>query len=113
MIKDFAYGTAFKTQTCIQARSAWISFPASLVAFTIFFLGATMWRTRKHGRSKSYKGAWKSSSLPVLFAGLDEEVMQKYKVVGTKNEMTKAAENLKVSLVHTEVGWRLRGDHGD
>lgn len=85
----------------------WVAFPASLVVLTIAFLIMTVWKTARHGSTTSANGAWKSSSLTVLFGGMDEEVRQKYGQIDKKSEMIKIAEELNVRLTPKEAGWRL------
>jgi hypothetical protein len=105
----YVYGDAIRTEACVRVRWAWISFPASLVLLSICFLAVTMWRTRMAGLKTLGKGAWKSSSLAVLFAGLDERDRQEYGRLNKKSEMLSAAEENKVALARTEDGWRLTG----
>ena len=106
----YVYGSAIRTETCIRVQWAWLAFPASLVLLTFAFLSATIWRTRKqrHDHSSHERGAWKSSSLAVLFAGLDETVQHERARVATKADMRDRAEDINVSLVLTGHGWRLR-----
>lgn len=107
----FVYGRANRTETCIQVRWGWIAYPAGLVVGTCAFLNLTMLSTRKQkDRTYGYEqGAWRSSSLAVLFAGLDQNVQREGAVVNTNSEMTARAGDLCVSLQLGNDGWKLRG----
>lgn len=102
----YAQGIAVKTETCIQVQWAWIAFPASLVMLTIAFLGLAMWKTARHELLWS-KGVWKSSSLAVLFAGLDDNVRQTCGRLDRRSEMVDCAEELDVFFSLSQEGWRL------
>jgi hypothetical protein len=106
----YAYGDAIRTDTCIRVRWAWLSFPASLVAMAFAFLLLTIWRThrQRHDHSASERGAWKSSSLAVLFSGLDGGAKREYGNVVKKSDMMDRAEEMRVSLMLAEDGWKLR-----
>lgn len=107
----FVYGRANRTETCIHVRWGWIAYPAGLLMSTVVFLILTMLNThkRKDRRFEFDRGAWKSSSLAVLFAGLDQNVQRECAVANTNSEMTVRAENLSVSLQLGDDGWKLRG----
>ena len=104
-------GVATRTETCIHVRWTWISFPASLVASTFLFLILIICRThrQRHDHSSSERGAWKSSSLAVLFSGLDESVYCADMRIDTMSDMVRRAETTRVSLGLTDDGWRLGG----
>ncbi|OAL54792.1 hypothetical protein IQ07DRAFT_628521 [Pyrenochaeta sp. DS3sAY3a] len=107
----FVYGRANRTETCIQVRWGWMAYPLGLVLGTCTFLILTMLSTRKQkDRIYGYdQGAWRSSSLAVLFAGLDQNVQREGGVVNTNSEMRTRAEDLSVSLQLGNDGWKLRG----
>ncbi|KAF2831102.1 hypothetical protein CC86DRAFT_401656 [Ophiobolus disseminans] len=111
----YVYGSATKEETCIKVRWAWVSFLAGLVILTFVFLSLTIWRTRKqrHDHSASERGAWKSSSLAVLFARLDGKSQHDYAMVNTKTEMMEAAKDVNVSVMLREDGWKLRATQED
>jgi hypothetical protein len=110
---DFAYGDVIKTETCVQVKWAWVSFPASLVAMTTLFLGLTIWSTKRNASPVAGNKAWKSSSLPVLFSGLEEAAQRAHDRMDTKSDMLDRAAELKVCLKRGEDGWRLRKDIDD
>jgi hypothetical protein len=106
----YEYGYAVRTETCIQVRWAWVAFPASLVLLTFLFLTLTIWRTHKqrHDHSESERGAWKSSTLAVLFAGFSDTAQRELGSVDKKSDMIDRAGEMRVSLTRTDDGWKLR-----
>lgn len=62
-----ALGVMFVNETIIKVRWAWLSLPCALLAATMLFLGMTIVGSA-HGRV----GIWKSSTLPLLYHGLDD-----------------------------------------
>lgn len=100
-----ALGKPWVVQTCIRVRWWWMSFPVVLTLASIVFLGLTYWRTRM---DTSGAGSWKSFTLADLFSGLDEGIRGRYGRLDRKSEMQDAAAELRVKLVLTDDGWRLR-----
>jgi hypothetical protein len=94
----FAHGSAVKTETCIQIRWGWISFPISLVLFTMVFLAATIWQTKKRDHVTRQHGHWKSSSLALLFGGLEDDLRHGTRALEKRSDMEESARLLKVSL---------------
>lgn len=79
----------------------------TLVVLTIIFLATTIWTTQRSERSARQHGVWKSSSLAILFGGLEEEVRQGCGTMETKSDMDLRAKELKVSLRLGDDGWRF------
>jgi hypothetical protein len=104
--RGWVYGQATEETTCIHVQWPWLTFPASLVALTLAFVASYAWKTRQ-GKRSGQLGLWKSTSLAVLFGGLDERIREEHGTVNKINEMQQRAEGLKVSLRQTESGWRL------
>lgn len=100
-----ARGSVIKIETCIQVRWIWITFPAGLVGCTVVFLLMTIWNTSRLRTEKP--GIWKSSSLAVLFSGVEEEGRQESGVLEKKSDMERRAKEMRVSLKATGDGWRL------
>jgi hypothetical protein len=103
----FAHGDVIRKETYMKLQWAWIAFPASLLVLAIAFLALTVWHTRKSRRPTRQTGAWKSSSLAVLFGGLDEEERRNCGVIEEKSEIDSCANRLKVSLRPGNDGWSL------
>jgi hypothetical protein len=103
-----AHGLAVKTETCIQIRWGWISFPATLVLLTIVFLAATIVKTQKGDHHNRQHGNWKSSSLAILFGGLEDDLRHGSRMLEKRSDMDESAGLLKVSLSPGDDGWRLR-----
>jgi hypothetical protein len=65
-----AVGVTMATQTCIGVRWAWISFPATLLVLTTIFFSIVMARVLR----SDVKNIWQSSSLALLFHGLNHDL---------------------------------------
>jgi hypothetical protein len=104
----FAHGSAVQTDTCIRIRWGWLSFPTSLVFFTIVFLAATIWKTKKSDHLTRQHGHWKSSSLALLFGGLEDDLRHGTRELEKRSDMDESARILRVSLSPGDDGWRLR-----
>lgn len=95
-------GTVWENQTCVRVNWAWIALPAVLVLLTIVFLMLTIGQTRlQHGL------VWKSSSLALLFNGLDEKTRESSGPVMRLQEMKSAADKAVMQLRETGDGFRL------
>lgn len=97
-----AHGAIWGVQTCVHVNWVWLALPAGLLLLTIVFLVLTILRTR----SKQAR-VWKSSVLPVLFSGLDQETRKSGGPVVSLEEMKTAAERATVRLEDTKEGYRL------
>ena len=100
---DAAEGTAYVAQTCVRVEWAWLALDATLVVLTFVFLAATVWQSRRAmgtgtSAASRARGAWKSSSLPLLWSGLDEELKRKLEGFYTVEEMEELGKTLRVRL---------------
>ncbi|KAI1110453.1 hypothetical protein F5Y14DRAFT_454987 [Nemania sp. NC0429] len=91
---EYATGPAIQTLTCIRARWAWISYPAALVGLTTLWLAVMMWQSP---RSEMRTREWKSSSLPILLAGMSDE-----KINAAKSNSGKLEPLFDTSLTRME-----------
>lgn len=67
-----AQGKSWMIQTQIRVRWEWITFPAALLVLVSFFFVTTALR------SNTLKlGIWKSSNIPLLCSGLDQDVQRR------------------------------------
>ena len=114
---DAAEGTAYVTQTCVRVEWGWLALDATLVVLTFVFLAATVWQSRRAmgaGSSTAgrVRGAWKSSSLPLLWSGLDEEVKRKLESFYTIDEMEELGRSLHLRLERRtdQMGLHLQVD---
>ncbi|KAK8073540.1 hypothetical protein PG994_004439 [Apiospora phragmitis] len=65
-------GTVYGNQTCIAVIWGLIAFPAVLFLLTLAFVALTIVQSGRHTtRLGAGRGPWKSSALPVLWAGLE------------------------------------------
>jgi hypothetical protein len=94
------YGTASREETYVHVEWPWITLPTALVGMSILFLGGTMMKNEsKHAL------AWKSSSLALLFHGL--EGVRKNTGAGM-GQMREVARKTRVVLTREYNGeWKL------
>jgi hypothetical protein len=108
----FAYGETTKVETCVQVRWSWTSFLAGLVVLASLFLALTIWSTKQIPSMNSGRKVWKTSSLALLFNGLDERLLKEQGPMDKKSEMMDRAAKLRVALKGEDDGWKLRAHTG-
>lgn len=98
---NYVLGTASREETYLHVQWHWMTLPTALVGMSILFLGGTMMKNEsKHAL------AWKSSSLALLFHGL--EGVRKNTGEGM-DQMRDVARKTRVVLVQSHNGdWKLR-----
>jgi hypothetical protein len=98
---NFVDGTATRVDTYVFVQWRWITLPTALVGMSILFLGGTMMMNESKRAL-----AWKSSSLALLFHGL--EGVRKNTGEGM-DQMRDVARKTKVVLIQGYNGeWKLR-----
>lgn len=97
-----AVGKIWRSETVVKVRWAWLSLPCVLLAGTSVFLGSTIMATRK-----KQLGIWKSSSLALLFHGLEKGSGEVSEDWGHVIGMGTTAEKTWVRLVNDGHGARL------
>ncbi|KAI9878887.1 MAG: hypothetical protein M1830_010243 [Pleopsidium flavum] len=96
-------GSVGNVKQYVRVRWAWISFPIFLVLSTALFLLLTMVGSHKNGIK-----LWKSSSLALLYHGLDNPSEDSASINRTSG-MDEDAKGVSVRLARTEGDqWRLR-----
>ncbi|MCJ1466696.1 hypothetical protein MMC07_005316 [Pseudocyphellaria aurata] len=95
---DFVHGTVYGLQTCIKVQWAWLALPSALIIFTIIFLLVTIITTR------SWNMTWKSSTLALLFHGLDTISREQYGEMMDLSAMENAARQAQAKLVASDAG---------
>ncbi|KAF6829451.1 hypothetical protein CMUS01_08161 [Colletotrichum musicola] len=100
-----ATGRVMVAQTCIYVEWDWIAYPASLLALQWAFLAMIFVAC---GRRTA---GWKSSPLPLLFHGLDDDLRSREREVGSIKDMLNVSERTKLHLAPVEdsrrSGWRF------
>jgi hypothetical protein len=97
-------GTAFRLETYVHVKWAWLAMPVALILFATIFLVATIVVNEKR------KGAvWKSKSLALLFHGLERVGGVEGKGIGDgPEEMDEVAKRTRVKLARNGKGeWKL------
>jgi hypothetical protein len=105
-----ALGEAFRGQACVHIQWPFLAYPAALVLLAIVFFFWMVIETRQRETSRH---DWKSSSLALLFHGLDRASVplpREYRteMIPTK-EMDELAERTSVRLSRAQGGWLFRG----
>ncbi|KAF1987539.1 hypothetical protein K402DRAFT_420338 [Aulographum hederae CBS 113979] len=97
---DYVPGEVSADSTCVYVQWPWFSFLAAFTGLALVFFALFYWTCPQGPEHR----VWKSSSLAVLFCGLDEEV---YKMAGaglTRDEIFRAARRAEVRLVKDRDG---------
>lgn len=93
---QFATGIAWKQDTLVQIRWAWISLPVAVLVLSLTFLIGTVVVS---SREREEVGIWKTSVIAVLFNGLGDEVQQSVGPNCSMGVAREKARQLKVRLV--------------
>ena len=96
-----ATGTMLASTTCIRVHWQWLTLPIALLTLTIVFFFAVVLQSQQYTRrSANQEGrkAWKSSSLPLLWCGLDDETRRRYGTLNDPVTMEDRGNELRVSL---------------
>jgi hypothetical protein len=99
-----ALGQVIRQETCVQVQWIWLTFPAAVVLMLVVFFGAMIWQT---GRDVHRVHGWKSSTLALIYHGLDREVQDRpgYGVLVRDRDMEEEARRMQVRLRPTKKGW--------
>ena len=97
-----AVGVIWTSETIVKVRWAWLALPCVLLAGTLVFLGFTIIGTRKQ-----QMGIWKSSSLALLFHGLEERSAEDMEDLGHVAGMEEKSGRTWVRSVDKGEGARL------
>ena len=98
------YGQATRLHTCAKVVCTWLALPVVLASFTIYFLIVTILKPALC-KGGNY---WVSSQLAVLFHGLDKKTRLGLGPLDQMEDMMGKARELKVQLVPTKNGLRLK-----
>ena len=99
-----SHGTAWKGETYVHVRWAWLSFPIVVVILALLFLVGTIYETSRRDIL-----VWKSSNLALLFHGQDLELIDPPMIhVNKASQMTQMAKEVKLHLTQTQdEDWRF------
>lgn len=97
-------GTMWTNETIMRVRWRWLSFPLALWVVSCTFLCTTI-----RGTARGKLGAWKSSTLALLYHGLDDYNNGSLDGSNRIAEMQKAAGKTWVRLEDDGKGWKLVG----
>ncbi|KAL8828506.1 MAG: hypothetical protein Q9191_002545 [Dirinaria sp. TL-2023a] len=88
-----ANGTASYDYIYVSVRWGWLTLSAALVLLTIMFLVLTIAQSTRHDVAP-----WKSSPVPLLFNGLDENETERLRKAKGVVEMERLSRDIKVEL---------------
>jgi hypothetical protein len=98
--RNILYGESHRMETYIRVRWDWLGLPVGLIALSIVFLVATIVKNEKRRGM-----AWKSSSLALLFHGLEGVARGAGEGLG---QMKEVAKKTRVVLTRGDDGeWKL------
>ena len=99
-----SHGIAWKSETYVHVRWAWLSFPIAVIALALAFLVGSIIETANRDIL-----VWKSSNLALLFHGQDLKLTDPPTIhVNKASQMTRMAENVKLHLTRNQDdNWRL------
>ena len=103
-----ALGVVQQAETCVQIRWWWLAYPAALVLFTILFFVAVV---AEVGFAPGQGHDWKSSPLPLMFYGLEEDITDNQQrdlggLLGVR-DMERTAKSMRVRLGPSDNGWKF------
>lgn len=101
-------GLVLDSETCVDVRWGWLTFPCALLLLTLVFFVAMVIQTRTRDAIMSGSRDYKTSTLPLLFHGLEASTALKFGL-GTQGmaKMSQDAKDLHVVLRATDAGWKF------
>ncbi|KAJ6072365.1 hypothetical protein N7467_010450 [Penicillium canescens] len=99
-------GTSYQLETQIKVRWAWVTFPAVLMVMAGGFLVVTILQTRQSGVP-----SFKSSSIPLVCLGLDNEIQESLRLVNDPVAKDDASSTVMAKFVKSDdMSWRMEAD---
>ena len=112
-----ARGVIQSNQTCVGVKWAWFALPCGLLMLTLVFLLSTMiisHRKVKHGAIEEGRKPWKSSTLPLLWCGIQDTTRARFGRLDDVDQMEKCGEGVEVALGRENGDrWKLIGRRFD
>lgn len=96
---QWATGNVLQSRTCIGVKWLWISLPTLIVFLSIAFMIATAFRS---SYTDMWAGAWKSSAVAPILAGLNSNVGYIAGDASRNSEIERTAEHLRVRVFTEE-----------
>lgn len=94
-------GTIMVSETCVGVNWAWLALPAALLFFSLVFVllaGIQSGRYTRPGSLQSGRKPWKSSTLPLMWCGVDDETRYRFPPFAEIRDMQTSADEVKVRL---------------
>ncbi|KAJ2994366.1 hypothetical protein NUW58_g1577 [Xylaria curta] len=105
-------GTVMGSETCIGVNWPWLALPASLLFFSIVFVLLAIVRSGRYtspGSLQSGRKPWKSSTLPLMWCGVEDQTRYKFPGFTEIKDMETSADEVKVRLRRVAGGTNERG----
>lgn len=97
-------GVEYSAEVCVQFRAAWLIFPLCLIVGTLTLLVAMVVSGFASGREEII---WKSSVIPHLFYGVEDQYTHESSELPRATELERAAKNMRADFGVAERGWRF------
>lgn len=101
--RTYVTGTVLQTEICVALEWQWLLFPGGIALVTTIMFVAVIVNSV---RMADNWGVWKSSVLPFLIYGVEEEAQTPGKL--GENEIVEHAKATQVSFKANRDGWRFR-----
>ncbi|KAI0440456.1 hypothetical protein F4803DRAFT_527082 [Xylaria telfairii] len=108
-------GIIMVNETCVGVFWAWLSLPAALLLFAIGFVllaGFQSERYTRLGSVQSGRKPWKSSTLPLMWCGVEDSTRYQFPCLTDIKDMEETSDMVKVRLRRT-VGGEEQGESGE
>lgn len=96
-------GSILVNRTCVRFDWRYLFFDAALLTGAMCLLATTLMKSRRIARGDGAldagRGPWKSSSLPLLWCGLEDSTRKRHGALDYLKEMTPCSDLLEVKLV--------------
>ncbi|CAI7613061.1 unnamed protein product [Penicillium viridicatum] len=95
-------GTPYVSEVYVQVHWPWVALPAAVIVLSSVLLIATARITKSQDRR-----LWKTSSLPILYHGLDEDLLKDTEEYSTLSKMETTADSTNVGLELSDTNGRV------
>lgn len=103
----YASGLTYRTNVCSHFVWQWMLFPLAIFIGVALLLVAIVLDTVWGARSQ-HMPVWKSSILPALFYGLEED--SRHQILAEEKELVRVAKTKRARFCDSKAGWRMAED---
>ncbi|KAI0967777.1 hypothetical protein F4678DRAFT_482803 [Xylaria arbuscula] len=94
-------GVVLINETCVGVFWTWLALPAALLLCTIVFVSLVVFRSERYtrlGAVQSGRKPWKSSTLPLIWCGIEESTRYQFPCFTEVGDMETSADMVKARL---------------